>query len=139
MATLVINEVAIRKKLVWNGFWYVGYEDLGSGIRDDNAPLAREALVFMIVNLKKTWKLPVGYCLINSMDTSSRASMVTLAIQKLYYVRVKIACLTCDGPAVNRQMLKQLGAKINDLHSMEPWFAHPSDASTKRVCTLLDP
>ena len=138
MATLVIDEMAIRKKLVWNGLRYVGYEDLGNGIRDDNAPLAREALVFMIVYLKKTWKLPVGYCLINSMDASSRTSMVTLAIQKLYDVRVRIACLTCDGPAVNRQMLKQLGATIDDPHSMEPWFAHPSDAS-KRVCTLLDP
>ena len=32
----------------------------------------------------------------------------------------------------------QLVVKINDRRSMEPWFAHPSDAF-KRVCTLLDP
>ena len=50
---LVIDEVAVRKHLEWEGDKYIGFNDIGNGSddKDDSSPFASEAYVFMAVAL----------------------------------------------------------------------------------------
>ena len=47
--------MAIRKRTEWDGKKYRGFVDLGNGIdNNDSLPIARDALVFMVVAEKST-------------------------------------------------------------------------------------
>ena len=48
---LVMDEMAIRQHVEWFNGSFFGYVDFGAGLTDDSAPIAKEALVFMIVPL----------------------------------------------------------------------------------------
>jgi len=61
VCALMMDEMAIRRQVEWDGQSYVGYVDLGTNVDDDSLPVAREALVFMIVSVTERWKIPVGY------------------------------------------------------------------------------
>ena len=52
ICSLMFDEMAIRKHVEWDGKKFVGYVDVGSGIDDDSAPIATEALVVMAVGLE---------------------------------------------------------------------------------------
>ena len=60
---LMIDEMAIRKSVEWDGKKLVGFVDLGTDIDDDTTPVATEALVFMVVCINGSWQLPVGHIL----------------------------------------------------------------------------
>ncbi len=54
----MIDEMAIRKHVSWDGKKYRGYVALGNDAEvDDSAPVAKDALVFMVVGLNKSWKV----------------------------------------------------------------------------------
>lgn len=63
--SLMLDGMAIRKKIEWDSSTKrnVGYVDYGAGPEGDIE--ATEALVFMAVGLVGSWKLPIGYALIN--------------------------------------------------------------------------
>lgn len=42
---LIIDGMAIRKLIEWDGVRYFGYVDIGNGLEGDNIPTAKEALV----------------------------------------------------------------------------------------------
>ena len=41
----MLDEMAMKKYISWDGFRYLGYVDVGNGIDDDTSPAAKEALV----------------------------------------------------------------------------------------------
>jgi len=43
---LMMDEMAIRRQVEWDGKMYTGYVDFGSQVDDDSLPVAKEALVF---------------------------------------------------------------------------------------------
>ena len=47
--------------VIWVGYSYV---DIGAGVDDDIAPVATEALVFMVVSLNQHWKVPIVFLLL---------------------------------------------------------------------------
>ena len=53
-----------------------GYVDLGNEYDDDTNPVATEVLVFMVVSLNASWKLPVAYFLVVGMSGVERANLV---------------------------------------------------------------
>lgn len=61
LCNLVVDEMAIRKHLEWDGKKFRGYVDIGNEIDDDSNAVASEALVFMLVSLDSHWKVPCGY------------------------------------------------------------------------------
>ena len=101
---LMIDEMAIRKYLEWDGHKYVGFTDIGNGIDDgdDSSPLASEAFVFMAVSINSNWKVPLGYFLIDGLSASERANLVKTCLLKLSDIGVKTVSLTCDGPSCNK-------------------------------------
>ena len=129
--------MAIRKHVSWDGKKYRGYVDLGNDAEvDDSAPVAKDALVFMVVGLNKSWKVPVGYFFIDGLSGLERANLVKLCIKKLHDVGVDVISLVCDGPSCHFAMLRALGANMTP-PQLHPYFTHPLD-KTKRVYIFLD-
>jgi len=139
LCSFMMDEVAIRKQLDYDTATdkFVGYVDMGVELDDmGGLPLAHEALVFMIVSLTESWKLPVAYFLIAGLNGSERANLVKLCLEKLYTVGVDIVSLTFDGSRANIAMADILGASIT-MHDMRPMFSHPCDPQWK-VSIFLD-
>jgi len=138
LCSMMMDEVAIRRQVEWDGKQYTGYVDLGVGIEDSSSmPVAKEALVLMIVGINEHWKVPIAYFLIDGLNGSERANVVKIALVKLHNVGVRIVSLTFDGCAANIAMTSKLGANL-DLEDLHTSFEHPSD-HTQSVYLLLDP
>lgn len=58
---LMMDEIAIRRKIEWDGKKFQGYVDFGGGLDTDEVPEAKEALVFMVTGINANWK--VTFCL----------------------------------------------------------------------------
>ncbi|PIK43542.1 putative THAP domain-containing protein 9-like [Apostichopus japonicus] len=132
----MLDEVAIRKHVEYAHGQFHGYVDIGSGNSDDSAPVAKDALVLMAVSADQSWKIPLGYFLINGMSGEERANLINQCLQKLHDVGVRAVSLTCDGPSCHFAMMRHLGAKLN-ISGMDPCFPHPAD-ETQRVHIILD-
>ena len=137
ICSLMIDEMAIRKDVSWDGNKFRGYVDLGNAVEDDDsAPIAKDALVFMVVGVNETWKVPVGYFFVDGLSGKERANLVKVCIKKLYDVGVEVISLICDGPSCHFAMLRELGASLSP-PDLKPYFTHPLDKN-KRVYVLLD-
>ena len=136
ICSLMLDEMAIKKHISWDGKKYHGYVDLGNGVVDDTLPAAKDALVFMVVSLNESWKVPCGYFFIDGLSGKERANLVKVCIQRLHDVGVKVTSLTCDGPSCHISMLTALGATL-DPSNMVPYFLHPQDKNEK-IYVLLD-
>ena len=128
--------MAIKKNIWWDGKKYHGYVDLGNGVVDDTLPPAKDALVFMVVSLNESWKVPCGYFFVDGLSGVERANLVKVCIQRLHDVGVKVSALICDGPSCHFSMLSALGA-ILKASNMVPYFPHPQDKKEK-MYVLLD-
>lgn len=136
LCSLVVDEMAIRKHVEWDGRKFRGYVDIGTEMDDDSTDVATEALVFMVVSLDSHWKIPCGYFLINGMTGKERANVVKLCLTKLAEAGARIVSLTCDGLSCNFSMFKDLGASLVDEREMVTSFQHP--VTNEKVYCFLD-
>ncbi|KAL3244157.1 hypothetical protein MRX96_019422 [Rhipicephalus microplus] len=136
LCNLVVDEMAIRKHLEWDGKQFRGYVDIGNEVDDDSNAVASEALVFMLVSLDSHWKVPCGYCLINGLSGKERANIVKLCLTKLHETGVHVTSLTCDGLRCNFTMFKDPGAFVEDASAMSTSFPRP--VTQEKVYCLLD-
>lgn len=137
VCAMMMDEVAIRKQVDWDGKQFVGYVDIGMGTWGGSDLLvAKEALVMMVVCLTERWKIPIAYFLIDGLNGKERAKLVRLALEKLYAVGIDIVSLTFDGCSANCAMTASLGANL-DLDNFCHSFQHPSD-SDRLVFIFLD-
>jgi hypothetical protein len=105
-------------------------------IVDDSAPIAKDALVFMVVGVNETWKVPVGYFFVDGLSGKERANLIKVCIKKLHDVGIDIISLICDGPLCHFAMLHALGAQLK-LHNIRPYFLNPLDKN-KKIYVFLD-
>lgn len=137
VCSLMLDEMAVKKHVTWDGTRFRGYVDIGNEADDDDSlPIAKDALVFMVVALNASWKVPIAYFFIDGMSGAERANLITVAVKKLYDTGVNVVSLTCDGPSCHFTMMKALGAKI-EVNDMQTHFMHPSDSS-KRIHVIFD-
>ncbi|CAB3987619.1 DNA transposase THAP9, partial [Paramuricea clavata] len=136
VCTLMLDEMAIRKHVEWDGKQFRGYVDLGTGINDDSLPEATEALVFMAVSVNSGWKVPCGYFLVNGITGEQKANLTKECITKLHEVGVKVVSFTCDGPTSHQTRLKLLGAQLLP-DNLQAYFQHPCDPKAK-IYIFLD-
>ena len=133
----MMDEMAIRRQIDWDGKRFVGYLDMGVPVEDNTGlPVVHEALVFLIVSLTEHWKVPVGYFLIDGLGGSERANLVKLCLERLYDCGVRVLSLTFDGCRANNTMSNLLGASF-DPDSLQPMFQHPSNPDLF-VCIVFD-
>ena len=133
---LMLDEMAIMRAIDLSGDDVLGYVDIGNGVKDDSAPQASNALVFMLVALNDRWKVPVAHFLINGLSGKEQANLVKQCLLKLHDIGAEVVSLTCDGPSAHLTMLHELGATITP-DNVQPSFPHPAN-SEKKVCALLD-
>ena len=136
LCVLMLDEMAVRRHVEHVNGKYYGYVDVGSGDVNDSTPVARDALVLMVVSVNGSWKLPIGYFLVDGMSGKERANLVTESLHRLHAVGVRTVSLTCDGPSCHFAMMRSLGAKLT-MNDMNPSFTHPAD-HLLRVYVILD-
>lgn len=56
---LMIDEIAIKKKIEWDGKKFHGYVDFGGCLNTDEVPEAKEALVFLVTGINANWKVKI--------------------------------------------------------------------------------
>ena len=91
ICSLMLDEMAIKKHIAWDGNKFTGYVNIGNGIEDDSKPLAKDALVFMVVCVNASWKIPCGYFFIDGMSGAERANLVNLCIERLFDTGVQVS------------------------------------------------
>lgn len=109
---LCLDEVYIRKRLevdVCNDKYY-GFVDFGDEVRDENASVAKEALVYMLTAVNDYFKMPVAYFLTNGVCGTKKAMLTKEIIYALYEIGANVICVTFDGAASNKTMATKLGA-----------------------------
>ncbi|KAL4127076.1 hypothetical protein QTP88_011274 [Uroleucon formosanum] len=109
---LVMDEMAVRQHVEWDGTNYHGYVNVGESIFNETMEKAKEALVFLVVALNEAWKIPVGYFLINHINSSQKSELVSHCIDVLTKTGVTIVSLTFDGCPTNINMVKILGCGL---------------------------
>lgn len=135
---LMVDEIAIRRHLHWDGTRMYGYIDYGTEMEEsDSLPEATEAMVFLLNAANGHWKIPVGYFLIRGLSGSERANLVRQCLKMINKVGVIVISLTFDGAASNIAMANQLGACIKaDVSSLKASFVN-SDSEVP-VSVFLD-
>ena len=106
ICSLMLDEMAIKKHIAWDGERYRGYVDIGNNVVDDDSnPVAKDVIVFMVVSVKESWKIPIAYFFIDGLSGNERANIVKVCIRKLNDVGVKVVSLICDGPSCHFTMM----------------------------------
>jgi hypothetical protein len=91
--------------------------------------------VYMAVAANGSWKIPLGYFLIASLNAEEKAKFLTICLKKLYDVNVKSIGVTCDGLSSNFAMFRLLGANF-ELSTLKSTFPHPSNPNISVVAIL---
>lgn len=78
---------------------------------------AKEAFVFLVVAINESWKIPVGYFLINHVNSSQKAKLVQCCIHLLSETGVTVVSLTFDGCTTNIGMGKALGCVLDSIYN----------------------
>ncbi|EZA51134.1 THAP domain-containing protein [Ooceraea biroi] len=60
----------------------------------------------MVVALDDNWKLPIGYFLIDGIDSETSSGLVKTALIKLHEIGVKVLSLTLDGTILPKMKMK---------------------------------
>ncbi|XP_049764597.1 uncharacterized protein LOC126092911 [Schistocerca cancellata] len=136
ICSLVVDEIAIRQHVEFDGACYYGYVDMGSSVDTDNLPIAKEAFVLMLVVINASWKLPVGYFLTAGITGEQKAKIVKQCIDLANSSGVKVVSLTCDGSASNLSMARCLGCNLN-CETLESTFS--VEGNDHEMSFFLDP
>ena len=137
LCALMLDEMAIKKQIDWDGHQVVGFVDIGAGTSpNESNPPATDALVLMAVCVNGSWKVPLGYFLIGGMTGVERANLVREALLKLSIIGICVVSVTCDGPSTHFTMLRELGASL-DPNNLDPSFPDPANAD-HRIQVMLD-
>ena len=125
LCSLLMDEMSIRQHIEFTGNETLGYVDLGSGISADVK--ATEVLVFMLVAINASWKIPVAYFCTDKISGAQKSKLVFEWINKVEQGGVIVVSPTFDGAASNISCAKKLGAKLN-INDLQPYFnvnGHP--------------
>ncbi|KAH9627897.1 hypothetical protein HF086_015341, partial [Spodoptera exigua] len=114
IAALSLDEMAIRRRIEWDGKKLLGHVDIGSGIEGDHVGIAKEALVFLVTGINCNFKVPVGYFLVDGINGRQRADLILQCLELIAETGIQIISLTFDGCAANIAMVECLNCSIKD-------------------------
>jgi len=137
--SLVIDEMAIRKKLEFDGKRWHGHVEFGLTANeekiDDTMEEAKDALVMMLVAINAPFKVPVGYFMTSGVNAEMRASLVKNCLELCLESNIEVVSLTFDCTASNMSMARQLGC---DIENLKVDFPHPANKE-KTIYVYPDP
>lgn len=132
---LMFDEIHIKTHTFYNKntHKYEGHVEFGGDLpnksddlKDD--PLAKKALVFMLVNINGGYKVPVAYYLIDTLTAVEKSLLIKNLLCKLAAHDIDVVCLTFDGDSVNVAACELLGANLNyfrDKPNFRPYLINP--------------
>lgn len=138
ICNLVFDEVAIRPQKLWDRQKYIGFVDMGTGT-EETAPLASQALVFLLVGINHRFKIPLGYFLINGITGEQKSNLIRMCLIKCFDAGVDVASLTFDGHSTNFTAVELLGCEVKDAKRLKPTFKHPHPNAQYEVTCIVDP
>ena len=78
----MLDEMVIKKHVSCYGTRFRGYVDVGNGVEDyDSSPVAKDTLVFMVVSINGSWKVPCAYFFVDGLSGSEHAKLVKMCIK----------------------------------------------------------
>ena len=126
---LVVDGMGIKESREWdkNKDRIIGFTDYGEGIvLDDPEEIASEAIVFMLVGMRKHWKYPVGYVLANKINADNLHCLIRKSLDLSVEHNIKVRAVTMDGTSTNFSAMKQFGCKAGtDLELLDGSFDFP--------------
>jgi hypothetical protein len=76
--------------------------------------IAKKALVFMVVTINDTWKIPVEHFLIHSTISDQKAKLVTQCVDFILQCGMLVANITSDASCTtNFTMAKKFGRSFD--------------------------
>jgi DNA transposase THAP9 len=105
ICNLVIDEIHIRPHVEPDG--ETGYVYNGSS--DTSDAVATKILVFLVVALNASWKIPVGYFPIHSLTGEQKKNLVTRCIENIVNTGSELIGVTFDGDSSNLSMARLFG------------------------------
>jgi len=135
---LLIDEMAIRQHLEYDGETYHGRVDLGNGLNSDSLEVAKECFVFMLVGVNEHWKLPIGYFLVSKLNSSQKVELVRHALALLHDTGVRVISLTFDGCSSNYTMAHALGCNYN-INNLITTYVFQNNNTDIPVEKIVDP
>jgi hypothetical protein len=140
ICALMLDEMAIRQHIDYDGTNYYGHIDLGNGINNDSLAAAKECLVIMVVSVNENWKLPIGYFLVNSLNSSQKAELVKHALNLLLNNKnLNVVRLTFDGYSTNVTMSHLLGCNFNADSLSTSFLFNSMNHIDYEIVVLIDP
>lgn len=115
IVNLVFDEMSIRQHCNYN-IWskqFEGFIDSGKSVPDQSAlPLAKDALVFLVVGVNRSFKIPVAYFFITGLDKHEKAAITNEVLRRLSEIGIIVMSATFDGLRTNISMMRILGANF---------------------------
>lgn len=99
--SLVLDEMNLRQHVEWLNDKVYGLVNIENNINDENMGYAKEALVFMIVAINESWKVPLGYFFINGLNSEKKAELVNHCLRLLEDCRITVMNITFDCCSTN--------------------------------------
>ena len=93
IACLMMDEMSIRQHVEWSHSKkkFLGLVDCGSALSggEEDQPTkkiknAKDALVYLLYGVNERWNLPVGYFLVNGLNSVERANLTREILEKLH-------------------------------------------------------
>ncbi|CAK1588572.1 unnamed protein product [Parnassius mnemosyne] len=137
-ATIIFVEMAIKSGVEYHpqARRYYGHVSFGASLQTDCQDEAKEALVFLLVPINASWKIPIGYFLINGINAEQKAALLTEAIHLIEEAGVNVKAITFDGCPANITMAKKLGCSF-EVDQINTTFKNP--CKTSKIAVFLDP
>lgn len=128
---LLMDEIAIRKHIEWDGYTFHGYINFGSEIQNETVDEATECFVLMVVGINASWRIPIGYFFCNHLNSTQKVNLVRRCIDVVSETGIKVVSLTFDGCAVNVSMSRALGCTLdaNPSNILTTFNAHDTNVN----------
>lgn len=144
---LIIDEMAIKKELLWNPSRKKFEGHINYGIKDaeldPTSPLATSALVCMVSGLSGGWKVPIGYIFTDKADGLVQKTFVDKAFHLLEAEKFNVHALVSDGCTSNVSLfdlygVKEKSVKSGSTTSLEDIvYTFPNPANPKKVVHVI--
>lgn len=137
LCSLSLDEINIRRHVQWcdSRKKFLGLITYGKKDNNDQIPVARNVLVFMITSINTKFSIPVAYYFIKCLNSLEKSILIKSVISAITDVGTKIVSITFDGLSSNLSSCELLGASFST-ENMKLFIENPID--NNKIFILLD-
>lgn len=117
LCAVIFDEMSIRRHVQWDPAQskYTGLIDVGRKyVGEEEIPLAKDALVYLVSGISEDFKIPVAYFFTNGLNADEKAAILNELLIRLAEVGVEVISITFDGHKSNKAMCHKMGANFEE-------------------------